>query len=54
MTAEQERAAVVRWLRELAGPLPEGSIPRGEVWVLNRAADAIEQGQHIKETPNAD
>lgn len=41
-----ERAAIVAWLRTLAGPLPPDAPTHGEVWVLNRAADAIEQGRH--------
>lgn len=47
--AQAERAAVVEWLRKLAG-VPasalEGHPPRGEVWVLHRSADAIEAGEH--------
>ena len=39
-------ARVVEWLRELSGdePLPPGCT-KGEVWVLRRAADAIERGE---------
>ena len=39
-------ARVVEWLRELSGdePLPTGC-SKGEVWVLRRAADAIERGE---------
>lgn len=41
-----ERAAVVAKLREVAGPLPPKSPTHGEVWVLHRAADVIDQGRH--------
>lgn len=39
-------ARVVEWLRKLSGdePLPTGCT-KGEVWVLRRAADAIERGE---------
>ena len=39
-------ARVVEWLRELSGdePLPPGCT-KGEVWILRRAADAIERGE---------
>ena len=52
MTAQDERAKVAAWLRRLAGCTPEdliGQPPRGECWVLHRAADAIEAGDHHKE-----
>ena len=39
-------ARVVEWLRKLSGdePLPTGCT-KGEVWVLRRAANAIERGE---------
>lgn len=46
--ALEERAAIVAWLRKLAGPLPKGVL-NGEVWIVNRAADCIEKGQHIEQ-----
>ncbi len=46
-TPEQERVAIVAWLRETASPMIAG-ITHGEVWVLHRAADAIERGDHLK------
>ncbi len=43
-------ARVVEWLRELSGdePLPTGCT-KGEVWVLRRAADAIERGEPFRD-----
>ena len=58
MTAAQEREAVVRWLRELkdAPGLPAFGFKPHHLQGLyaNGFADAIEAGEHIKETSGAD
>jgi hypothetical protein len=57
---DAERAAIVAWLRaqaEAADMKPDGgNLPEGEVMgllgerdALNRAADAIERGEHLQE-----
>lgn len=43
MTAEQERAAVVRWLREMDAKRPSVNFC---AWI----ARMIEAGEHVKET----
>ena len=50
-----ERAAIVEWLRRLAGPASvlEGQPPRGEVWILHRVASIIEAGQHLSDNAEA-
>lgn len=48
-----EREAIVRFLREIAGPLPKGVL-NGEVWILHRVAGAIERGDHFTALPFPD
>jgi len=50
--ADAAEARVVAWLRSLSGypqGLPLNSPTHGEVWVLHRAADAIERGHHWRD-----
>lgn len=64
MTAEQERAAVVAYLRELgeaiAALLPEAatSQERGDLSLMAAArlqcADAIERGEHLAQTKGSE
>lgn len=49
-TRDIEREATVRFMREIAGPLPRGVL-NGEVWILHRVADAIERGNHLPKEP---
>ena len=48
MTAEDERAAVVRWLRADAKALSDGPTMLGDYIseAINECADAIEAGAH--------
>ncbi len=60
MTAEQERAAVVRWLRDRAAEFETrarkastaraSDFYRGKEYGFLQSAQCIEQGHHIKET----